>query len=487
MLGGPNRAFGGDPRLRLVRAHRQTSSMTTMDSDPIPTEPTTDPEPPVATPVVPGPSLDSGSPAAGRGRGSKLRRAAIGLALVVTFSVGIGVGRLDLPVLGGTGSTTPAPGASASTDFGLIREAWDTLHTKYVGADTLDDRALIYGAINGMTQAVGDTGHTSFMTPEQRAQRSTDLSGKYVGIGVRIDTADDGLPLVVGVFKGSPAEGAGLASGDEIVAVDGKPTTGHTIDEIVGWVRGEAGSSVTVTVRPGATGAKRDVSMIRADVAVAPVSWAIVPGTHTALLRLDQFSQGAADSLKAAIGDIKAAGADRLVLDLRGNPGGYVNEADAVASQFLKSGIVFIERDAQGNETRHEVASGGVATDLPLVVLVDGGTASSSEIVSGALQDAGRAQIVGVKTFGTGTVLGEFPLSDGSALRVGTVEWLTPDGRRIWHEGITPDVVVERPSDIAPLDPEQVGKMTPAQIAALTDPQLARALTLVTAVTTTGG
>jgi carboxyl-terminal processing protease len=461
--------------------------MTTMESDPIPTEPTTDPEPPVTAPVVPGPSLASESPAAGRGRGSNLRRAAIGLALVLTFSVGIGVGRLDLPALGGTGSTTPAPGSSASPDFGLIREAWDILHTKYVGADTLNDKDLIYGAINGMTQAVGDTGHTSFMTPEQRADRSSDLSGKYVGIGVRIDTAADGLPLVIGVFKGSPAEKAGLQNGDEIVAVDSKQAKGHTVDEIVGWVRGEAGSTVKVTVKPGATGAEREVSMVRADVAVVPVSWALVPGTKTALLRLDQFSAGAADAIKTALTDIKTAGADRIVLDLRGNPGGYVNEADAVASQFLKNGVVFIERAADGHETKHEVTAGGLGTDLPLVVLVDGGTASSSEIVSGAIQDAGRAQIVGVKTYGTGTVLGEFPLSDGSALRVGTVEWLTPDGKQIWHQGITPDVVVERPSDIAPLDPDQVGKMTPAQIAALTDPQLARALTLVTAVTATGG
>ena len=140
----------------------------------------------------------------------------------------------------------------------------------------------------------------------------------------------------------------------------------------------------------------------------------------------------------------------------------------------------------QGKETTHNVASGGLATDIPMVVLVDAGTASASEIVSGALQDAGRAQIVGVKTFGTGTVLGEFPLSDGSALRVGTVEWLTPDGRQIWHQGITPDVVVERASTIAPIDPNQVSTMTPAQIAALTDPQLARALTLVDAVTAVG-
>jgi carboxyl-terminal processing protease len=461
--------------------------MATMDLEPIPTEPTTDTEPPAATSVVTGPSLVSASPAAGRGRGPTIRRAAIALGLVLAFSVGIGVGRLDLPALGGFGTTTPAPSGSSATTFGLIKEAWDTLHSKYVGADQLNDRDLIYGAINGMTEAVGDTGHTSFLTPEQRVQRSNDLSGKYVGIGVRIDTATDGLPLVVGVFDGSPAAKAGIVVGDEIVAVDGNVATGHTIDEVVGWVRGEAGSNVAVTVKSVGGGPERTLSMVRADVAVQPVSWTLVPGTKTALVRLEQFSTGAADDLKGVLGDVKKAGADRIIFDLRGNPGGYVNEAEAVASQFLKSGNVYIERAADGHETTHAVTSGGLATDIPLVVLVDSGTASSSEIVTGAIQDAGRAQIVGVTTFGTGTVLGEFPLSDGSALRVGTVEWLTPNGREIWHHGITPDVHVERASDIAPLDPDALSKMAPAQVAKLNDPQLVRALSVVAAIPSTGG
>jgi carboxyl-terminal processing protease len=225
--------------------------------------------------------------------------------------------------------------------------------------------------------------------------------------------------------------------------------------------------------------------MERADVAVDPVSWTLVPGTRTALVRLEQFSSGAADSLERVLGEVRTAGADRIILDLRGNPGGYVNEADAVASQFLKSGTVFIERAADGHTTSHAVADGGLATDLPLVVLVDAGTASSSEIVSGALQDAGRAEIVGIKTYGTGTVLGEFVLSDGSALRVGTVEWLTPNGNQIWHKGITPDVVVERASDVAPSVPADIAKLTPAEVDGLKDPQLARGLTLVTATTAT--
>jgi carboxyl-terminal processing protease len=454
--------------------------MPPMDHDSIPTEPIIDPVPPDATTVAPGPSQVSGSPTAGRGRGPAIRRAAIGLALALTFSVGIGVGRLVPSVEGGADTTTPNPTGrpTSAQELALIDQAWDILHEQYVGKDELDDQALAYGAIRGLTEAVGDTGHTSFLTPEERTARADELSGSYVGIGVRIEIAADGLPSVNEVFKGSPAEKAGLKAGDEITEVDGKTTTGHDLDEVAGWVRGAAGTTVKVEVRSGAKGTEHEVSIVRAAVAEVVVSWTMVPGTSTAFLRLDQFSNGAADDVKAALGEIKAAGADRLILDLRGNPGGYVNEAVGVASQFLASGDVYVERDAAGHETRHPVSPDGAATDIPLVVLVDGGTASSAEIVSGALQDAGRGQIVGVKTFGTGTVLGEFPLTDGSALRVGTVEWLTPKGRRIWHEGIVPDVVVERAADVAPLGPDDIHSMTAAQVAALTDPQLARALTV---------
>jgi carboxyl-terminal processing protease len=454
--------------------------MATMDLEPIPTEPTNDPEPPAAAYAVTSSSLASGSPAAGRGRGSAARWAAIALALVLTFSVGIGVGRLGLPALDSAGTSAPAPaGTTGPTDFGLIREAWDVLHSKYVGADQLDDTALIYGAIYGMTDAVGDTGHTVFLTPAERAQRTNDLSGKYVGIGVRIDVAADGLPLVVGVFRDSPADGAGLHAGDIMVAVDGRSTTGADLDTVISWVRGEAGSTVVLTVKAGADAPERELRIVRADVHIQPVSWTMVAGSHTAVVRLEQFSKGASDALVEALKAARAAGADRLVLDLRGNPGGYVGEAVAVASQFLASGNVFVERDAKGEEKPTPVSPGGVATDLPLVVLVDHGTASAAEIVAGAIQDAGRGTVVGVTTFGTGTVLGEFPLSDGSALRIGTVEWLTPKGRVIWHAGITPDVSVERAETITPMIPDDLRAMSAAQVGQLGDPQLKKALELV--------
>jgi carboxyl-terminal processing protease len=458
--------------------------MPAIDPDPIPTEPTTDHRPPDANLFANGPSQAWGSPAAGRGRGPTIGRLVTGLALALTFSVGIGVGLIAAPVLDDVNGTTPGPAGGSSGDaFALISEAWEILHQDYVGADELDDTGLAYGAIDGLADAVGDTGHTSFLTPQERAERSEELSGSYVGIGVRIDAAEDGRPLVVGIFRGSPAEASELKTGDIIVAVDGQSTVDHDLDEVAGWIRGEAGSTVLLTVQEGIDGAPRELSIVRAEVAIETVSWTMVPGSRSAVLRLEQFTHGSADAFKAALGEIRDAGADRLVVDLRGNPGGFVDEAVGVASQFLSEGNVFVERDAEGKETPHPVSPEGSALDLPLVVLIDGGTASSAEIVSGALQDADRGELIGVKTFGTGTVLGEFPLADGSALRVGTVEWLTPDGRRIWHEGIVPDVVVERPDDVRPVVPDDLRSMTAAQVDTLGDPQLARALSVVASAT----
>jgi carboxyl-terminal processing protease len=393
----------------------------------------------------------------------------------------VGVGRVDLANGSGNAVASGGPAASAAPgdELGLIGEAWDAIHKNYVEADKLDDRALAYGAIDGLTNAVGDTGHTTFLTPEERASESAALSGSYVGIGAVVDTTPEGLPVIVGVFRGSPADKAGLKAGDVVLAVDGKTTAGEDLDQVISRVRGKAGTTVVLSVRSGADGPVRDIRIVRADVTIEPVSWAMVPGSKTAVLRLEQFSSGAGPKIKSALEEIKAAGADRVIFDLRGNPGGYVNEAVGVASQFLASGNVYIERNAAGEEKATPVAEGGVALDLPLVVLVDQGTASSAEIVAGALQDAGRAKVVGEKTFGTGTVLGEFPLSDGSALRIGTVEWLTPKGRVIWHEGIAPDVVVARPDGVPPVVPDDLRSMSAADLKAIKDPQLKKALELI--------
>jgi carboxyl-terminal processing protease len=435
------------------------------------------------TPSSPAPTLPQ--PPTPKRRRPGVRGPATGLLIATVFVAGIGVGRFAPSVDGGSAGPTASPDAAAGPtgdsidDFGLIREAWDLLHEKYVGRDTLDDRELAYGAIDGLTEAVGDTGHTDFMTPEERASRNDALSGSYVGIGVQLDTTPAGEPRIVTVFRDSPADKAGLRTDDVILEVDGVPVGGTSTSDVVEKIRGKAGTPVELTVRAGDDGKPRTVTITRGEVEIDAVSSTIVPGTTTGFLRIEQFSNGVADDVRTALEQLRKDGADRLILDLRGNPGGYVGEAVGVASQFLTSGTVYVERNAQGEEKATPVSPDGKWTDLPVIVLVDEGSASSAEIVAGALQDNDRAKVVGATTFGTGTVLGEYALEDGSALRIGTVEWLTPDGRRIWHEGIEPDVAVDRASETLPTLPDDLRGVAAARVKTVADAQVERALQLI--------
>jgi len=401
------------------------------------------------------------SPSVGRRRRRRFL-GGLGAALlaVVLFGAGVGFDRavlLDRPLPAGAPTATSNP--ATTTDFALIQQAWDLLHRQYVGASSLDSKKLAYGAIEGMTEAVGDTGHTTFLTPDELAASQAALAGSYAGIGAEMDTTGS-EPIVVGVFRDSPADRAGLRSGDVVTAVDGTPTAGLPLDAVVARVRGPAGTPVTLTIRRTAADPNAATTLtlriVRAEVTIPVVEWATIPGTTFVDLRVEQFSSGTARSFTAALAAALATHPTGLVLDLRGNPGGYVNEAVAVASQFLRGGTVYLARDASGRETPTPVSPGGIATSIRLVVLVDRGTASAAEIVTGALQDAGRATVVGVRTFGTGTVLGRFDLADGSALRIGTVEWLTPNGRRIWHEGLAPDVIVALPEGVRPVTPDDL-------------------------------
>ncbi len=271
-----------------------------------------------------------------------------------------------------------------------------------------------------------------------------------------------------------PACGAATGS----LAVDGTTTDGESVDEAVTRVRGPEGEDVVLTIgRAGA--ADFDVTITRRTFDLPLVSWAMVPGTTIAMIRLDQFATGATDGMKQAITAAKQDGATGIVLDLRSNAGGYVGEAVGIASQFLADGIVYQAYDRSGVRKDAEVVAGGLATDIPLVVLANGDTASAAEIVSGAIQDAGRAEVVGEKTFGTGTVLGRFDLSDGSALRIGVERWLTRDGRPIWHEGLEPDIAVSLPDAAQPVLPDTLRDMTAGQFRASDDDQVKRAVELL--------
>jgi carboxyl-terminal processing protease len=302
--------------------------------------------------------------------------------------------------------------------------------------------------------------------------------GQFEGIGAYVEMKD-GHVVIVAPMDGSPAQQAGLHPGDIILKVDGENVAGLPIDQVVSRIVGPAGTSVTLSILTPDTGQTRDVTLVRAEITLENVIWQQLPGTQIAHVRIVAFSQGVTVDLQKALAEIQQQGLTGIILDLRSDPGGLLSEAVGTASQFLASGNVLLEKDAQGTITPVPVQDGGLAPDLPLVVLIDPGTASAAEIVSGALQDAGRAKLVGETTFGTGTVLNEFALSDGSALLLATEEWLTPEGRLIWHQGIAPDIQVTLPQGTSSLLPEAEAGMTPEQMQNSGDAQLLRALELL--------
>ena len=374
----------------------------------------------------------------------------------------------------------PSQAAASAQSFNpnLIKEAWDKINQSYVDRQAVDGVRLTYGAISGMMDTLGDTGHTTFLTPDMLKLQRNFTQGSFEGIGAQV-SAKDGRVVIVAPMDGSPAQKAGVKPGDIIMKVDGIDTEGKSISEVVSHILGKDGTSVTITLQDPTSGDLRDVTIIRARIDVHNVTWQMLPGTRIAHVRLVGFSQNVTDDLVKALNEIQKQGGEGLILDLRNNPGGLLDEAIGTASQFLAKGDVLQVKNAQGKVQSIAVNPGGVATTIPMVVLVNPGTASASEIVSGALQDARRAKVVGEKTFGTGTVLREFPLSDGSALLLATEEWLTPKGRVIWHQGIQPDVPLTLPKQVIPLTPESERQLSAQELKASQDVQLLKAIELL--------
>ena len=453
------------------------------------TAPDTAPTLPDLAPMLPytAPTLPETAPmptGAAPRRGHGWTVAALVLAAVLLFGTGSLVGRLTAPETGSGSAAAPATtvapapsGAAGSVglpSWSLLDQAYALLRANYVDPAGLDTTTLVQGAIRGLMDAVNDPGHTGYLTPQEVAARDASLAGTFVGVGAVLDIRNNAT-TVVRVLPNSPAEKAGLKSGEVILKVDGTPVAGLAIEQVVVKVRGPVGTPVTLDLQE-LDGSERTLTIVRAQIDLPLVSWALAPGSHDAVIRLESFSTGAAKALVDAIKAAKAAGAVGIVLDLRANPGGYVNEAIDVASQFLASGVVYISQDRSGRQVPHEVAGGGIATTIPLVLLVNGQTASSAEIVTGAIKDAGRATIVGETTYGTGTVVGTYPLADGSAVTIGTERWLTPKGHAIWREGLTPDQTVALAQGVNFLLPDDFSTLGSGGIAGSSDTQLQAAL-----------
>lgn len=398
------------------------------------------------------------------------------MMVLVTVSFGSGV------ALGGSGLLfAPEPVQAADdqpAEFAVFWQVWNLAQRNFIDRAMLDPTRLTYGAVDGLIQALGDEGHTRFLTPDEAARQQTDISGKFSGIGARVGVKD-GLPVVVAPFDGSPADQAGVKAGDIIIEVDGEDVTTLPLDEVIDRIRGEEGTQVVLTIFRPDDNSSLEIPIVRGEISIPAVSWAMIPGTHTALIRMNQFSANLNVELVLAVKQAQADGAAKLVVDVRNNPGGLLDQAVKVTSQFLKQGNVLLQEDAAGRREAYPVKPGGVVTDLPLVVLVNRGTASSAEIFAGAIQDHQRGPVVGETTFGTGTVLKPYELDGGSVLLLGTSQWLTPNGRLIRKQGIEPDIVVEIPIGANLLSPEEVKTLTQAELLKGEDAQLLKALELL--------
>ncbi|RMF04413.1 MAG: S41 family peptidase [Chloroflexi bacterium] len=396
----------------------------------------------------------------------------LGIMLSGTFGAGVLIGK------SGMFSPATVQAQDQPPEFNVFWEVWKLAEDNFIDKEALNPQQLTYGAINGFIQALGDEGHTRFLTPDEVAHQRENISGSFFGIGARIGM-EDGLPTIVAPFDGSPAYEAGVKAGDIIIEVDGVDVTGMSLTDTVDRIRGEKGTEVVLTIFRPDDQKSMEISIIRDEIKIPAATWAMIPGTDTALIRLSQFNGNLDDNIRKIIKEATTAGATSLVLDLRNNPGGLLDQAVRVTSEFLTEGDVLLQEDAKGNREHFPVKRGGVATKIPIVVLVNRGSASSAEIFAGAIQDHNRGKLVGETTFGTGTVLRPFDLSDGSALLLGTSQWLTPKGRLIRKHGIEPDVLVDLPAGADLVSPLELEEMTLDDLLDGEDLQLLKALELL--------
>ncbi|MBI3420507.1 MAG: S41 family peptidase [Candidatus Sungbacteria bacterium] len=381
------------------------------------------------TPPSPGPAS---SP-------KRTSRVLIGILLLI---IGAGFGRWSVPIQGtqkfSDQQLVVEKNGERQLVFPTFWEAWDKLHELYIG--DLDNTKLLYGAIAGMVRAADDP-YTSFSDPEDAKLLTETLEGSFSGVGIEIGLKN-GLVTVISPLDGSPAKKAGIMEGDIIVAVDKQPLTDSlTIDQVVQKIRGQKGTTVTLTVVPKESGETKDISMVRDKIVIESVKWKIEDGVG--IITVNSFNGDTSQRFTAAAKDMVRQNAAGIIIDLRGNPGGYLDTAVEIASQFLDPGKTVVQEKGKTNK-EYKSKGVGLLKAMPVVVLVDGGSASASEILAGALRDQKNTPIIGQKTFGKGVVQELIQLNDGSSLKVTIAKWFTPKGNSINEEGIEPTVAVKQ-------------------------------------------
>ncbi len=381
------------------------------------------------------------------------------IGLLSLIAIALGVGYISYPLLHPAAEPVAVgeqpPVAQEPVDMGLYWEVWHLLDRDFYG-DPPDATEQVHSAVRGLVDSFDDP-YTYFVEPQPRELERDQLRGSFGGIGAFIEPVEDGY--ILKPMRGQPADEAGVQDGDLLLFVDDvEITSAITLDEITALVRGPVGEDVRLLVRRTVDDADhRDahdeelaIVVTRALIETPSVTWEIRDdgkGDRVGVITQSIFSERSAEEMRTALRELTAEGADRFILDLRGNPGGLVTAAVEIADMWLDEGLILIEEKADGSRTTFEAEPGQLTANAPLVVLVDGASASAAEIVAGALQDQGRAQLVGQQTFGKGSVQLIHELSDKSSLHVTNAEWLTPNGHAITGSGLTPDQPVAEGED----------------------------------------
>ncbi|MDP3954530.1 MAG: S41 family peptidase [bacterium] len=394
-----------------------------------------------------------------------LRRAFLPIIIVVSLTTGFFGGflyersREPVPIL--KNLVNKDVGQPGDLDFSLFWSVWDLLHERYVDRTELDTQKLLYSAIDGLVRGVGDP-FTSFLEPKESEDFAREIQGSFGGVGIEIGIRDEILTVITPIVD-TPAEKAGILAGDKIIKIGDKSTEGMGLDEAVNLIRGPKGTEVVLTMFREGLKEPREFKLIRSDIRIPTVKLEIKDGV--AHLRLYVFNKNTDADFEKISKEILNSGAKGIVFDLRNNPGGLLDSAVNIAGYFLEPGsVVLNERFGNGSENVFKASGSARLKNLPVVVLINRGSASASEIVAGAMRDIRGVKLIGEKSFGKGSVQQVEDLRGGSSLKVTIAKWFTPSGASIDKNGIEPDIVVER---------------TEEDIKAQKDPQLDRAINLL--------
>jgi len=369
--------------------------------------------------------------------------------MVGSYSVGYSRGHTSGEIEGSTQHILNRDPEALSVDFAPFWKAWGILEEKYVSTSTttteVTDQQKIWGSIAGLASSLGDP-YTVFFPPQEAKTFAEDISGNFQGVGMEM-TVRDGVLTVIAPLKGMPADRAGIMAGDKVIGIDGESTGNMTIDEAVSKIRGEGGTSVSFTIVREGEDAPLEIRVTRASIDIPTIDTKIVgPNNDVFVIELYNFSAVSANLFRSALREFLISGRDNLVIDLRGNPGGYLEAAVDIASWFLPQGTTIVVEDAGGKGENKTYRSRGYnifGDQYDIAILIDGGSASASEILAGALRDHDRAVLVGSQTFGKGSVQELVPVTVDTSLKVTVARWFTPGGVSISLDGLMPDYPVE--------------------------------------------